>query len=447
MPAVDGLISGFDTSGLIQSITEAALQPAVTMRKRKEGLEKKMEKLAELSNLLQSVADAAGALTQQGGLASMAASASSDAVQLSLNDAVAGAGTYTVQVQQLARAETSVTAGFASADLGELQHGTLTIDYGGQTHTITVDGTNDGLGAIASAIGAIDGLDATVIDTGSGTDPFKLVVTGESGADNAIGFSFTPSGGGGAGALGFTETQAARNTIVEINGVQVESATDTVDVIPGLQMAITSMPTGPVTVRVAPDLDAMVEKVQGFVDAYNEAVEMVNLQKVYNAEAGIRGPFAGESSVRRVMDALGSMVSAQYATGGDLEALSQIGIKTERGGKLALDEDALRRALTDRYDDVEALLSSDAGPLAAIQSRIEDVFVDPDSGTLASRRESLQGTIQDLEAAIERQEAYVDDYSERLRARFTAMEAVMAQAQSTTGFLLAMLTGSTDQQA
>ncbi|MCB9672272.1 MAG: flagellar filament capping protein FliD [Alphaproteobacteria bacterium] len=441
MPAVDGVVSGFDTSGLIKSITEAALQPAVTMRKRKTGLEDKVAKITELSSLLQKVADAAGALGTEKGLASLKATSSSDLVRVSVDDEVANPGTYSIIVDRQATADTERSNTFASGGLGELSHGTLKITYGGTTHDIVIDGTNDGLEAVANQISEIDGLQAVAYDQGTGTKPWRLMISGETGVDNAITFDTSGLAGPASKKLAFTQTTAAQNARIRVNNVAIESASDTFTSLPGITIQLDGKPTGTQTIGVQKDFDSMVEKVKAFVDAYNEVQSFTDKQSVYNAEAGIKGPFSGESSVRRVTDSLANMVTAQYSTGSELDALSQIGVKTLRDGKLELDESALREALTERYDDVEKMLTSETGPLAEMQSRIEDVFVEPETGTLGSRKGSLEGSIKDLEDAIGRQEDYVDQYTERLRAKFSAMEAIMGQAQNTAGFLGAMLAG------
>lgn len=439
MPAVDGIISGFDTSGLIKSITDLALQPAVTMRTRKAGYEKKVEKITELSDKLKTLSEKAAEIGQEGGLATLSSSSTSDLIEVT-QDSDAVAGTYLVEVSQLSRGETSTSNGYADAGLGQLGHGTLTIDYGGESLDLTVDGTNDGLTALAEQINELEGLSAVVVDTGIGASPFQLVVSGENGADNAIDFSFASSGGGGTD-VAFTEMQSAQNSAVTVNGIDIESAGDTIEAIPGVTLDLKGVPTGSQTIKISEDLDGMVEKVKGFVDAYNDVQKFVNVQSVYNVEANLKGPFTGDSTVRRVTDGLSTLISNQYSNSGTLTALAEIGVATERGGTLKLDEDKLRERLSDDFENTQALLTADDGPLATLATRIDDVYVDSENGSLESRKDTIQGSIEDLEESIAKQEEYVDDYTALLREKFSAMESVMAQAQNSTNYLLAMING------
>ena len=439
MPAVDGIISGFDTSGLIKSITDLALQPAVTMRTRKAGYEKKVEKITELSDKLKTLSEKAAEIGQEGGLATLSSSSTSDLIEVT-QDSDAVAGTYLVEVSQLSRGETSTSNGYADAGLGQLGHGTLTIDYGGESLDLTVDGTNDGLTALAEQINELEGLSAVVVDTGIGASPFQLVVSGENGADNAIDFSFASSGGGGTD-VAFTEMQSAQNSAVTVNGIDIESAGDTIEAIPGVTLDLKGVPTGSQTIKISEDLDGMVEKVKGFVDAYNDVQKFVNVQSVYNVEANLKGPFIGDSTVRRVTDGLSTLISNQYSNSGTLTALAEIGVATERGGTLKLDEDKLRERLSDDFENTQALLTGPTPDAGVVYLRIDDVYVDSENGSLESRKDTIQGSIEDLEESIAKQEEYVDDYTALLREKFSAMESVMAQAQNSTNYLLAMING------
>lgn len=441
MPAIDGVASGFDTSALINSITELALIPVVGMRERKGDLESTSEKLTEFSNLVTELGEAAEELSADGALGSLTASTTNDLVEVNIDDSVAQAGDYVIETVHRAKNDTESSQGQTSEGLGTLATGTLTVNYAGTSYDIIVDSSNNGLAALASDLNeAVPGLNATVIDQGFGSSPFRLSVSGETGADNSLSFSYSGFSGTATEQLGFTETQAAEDAQIVVNGLTVQSSTDTFTTLPGVTLDISGVPDNTqFRTTVAPDPDAMVDKVQAFVDKYNEVQNFYKRNKVYNAEAGIVGPFAGESSVRRVAEGLGGLISDSYTVPDSVTGLSELGFATERGGTITLDTEALRTQLVENFDAVESFLSSDDGPLKALQARIEDVYVHSETGTLGSRKDSLESTIEDLEESISRQEAYVDDYSARLRKRFTAMEGAIASAQSTGSFLAAMI--------
>lgn len=440
MPAVDGIISGFDTTALINAITDIAALPMRGMQERQGEYEETLDAISGLSDRLTSLSEAAEALSEPRGLSSLSSSSSDELVRVSHDDSVVEAGHYTVTVNKLASAETSTSAGYADAGLGRLTHGTLTVNYQGTDHDITIDATNDGLAAVASAINDIDGLSAVVVDTGAATDPYQLIVTGETGLENAVGLD-TSGLASGAGQLAFSETVSADDTEVVMNGITLYSDDNTITSIPGLTLEIDAVPTTDTIVKVDRDFDAMVDKVQTFIDAYNEVESFYSKQSVYNVEIGLKGGLAGESGARRVMEDLSGRITNQFDVADNVfSGLSELGVSTQKGGQLELDVDSLRETLVEDYDQVEAFLSSDDGPLKTLQARIEDVYVAPEEGTLASRTESVEGSIRDLEDSISRQQAYIESYTGRLRDKFNSMEAVMGAMQNTAAFLGAMLT-------
>ena len=435
MPVIDGIVSGFDTTGLINSVIAFQAAPIQSMRDQISDLEGKRERIAGLSNRLTDLATTLGEL-QEGALRAYTATASDESISVSV-DSTAAPGIYDIEVQSLGNAEvSSSTTGFADPFSGSLQHGTLEITYQGETTSITIDGDNDGLNALSAQISEIDGLQAYALDTGSGATPYTLVVKGEMGSDNTIDFSFTGAGAGTA--LAFQEDATATDSVVEIDGQTVNLAGTSIDAIPGLTIDLTATATGPQTITVEEDLDAVTATMQSFVDAYNEVRSYYDTNTVFNADTGLKGPLVGESGARRVMETLSSMVTQQYGNDGAFEALSQLGVKTERDGKLSLDTEAFQDVWKNNRSDVEDLFFSETGPLAEIQAQIEDVFVDSDDGTLASRSESIQGSIEDLEESIARKEDFLQSYSDRLRQQFTAMESALAQSQSTSAYLSAL---------
>jgi flagellar hook-associated protein 2 len=443
MPAVDGIASGFDTSGLIEAITDLALQPAVQMRQRKSGIEDKLEKLTEFSNLVKELGEAAEELSADGALGALTATSSNELATITADPDVATPGAYEVRKVRNARAETERSRGQASSGLGTLAHGTLTVNYAGESYDITIDGSNDGLDALAETLNAeVPGINAAVVDQGFGTNPFRLTVTGDTGAENRISFGYAGFSGATSRRLDFSETQTARDAEIRVNNVLVRSPTDVFDSVPGVSLDVSAIDNDTTfRVQVEPDPDTAVERVQAFVDKYNEVQEFYARNTVFNAEIDLAGPFSGESSVRRVADGLGSIISGSYSVPDSVSGLSEIGIATERGGTLELDADALRTQLVENFDAVQGFLASDDGPLKALQSRIEDVYIAPETGTLESREDSLESTIADLEESISKQEAYVDDYSARLRERFTAMEGAIAASQATGAYLASLFGG------
>lgn len=439
MPAVDGIVSGFDTTALIEGLSTAYSIPLSYMEVDLEDEKAALEKISGLSNRLEDLSEAIEKLQGDDGLVAFSATSANESAFTSTASAGAAPGSYTIDVQRLATNETEVSEGFADKDALTLGTGTFSVTYGGVTTDVTLDGTNNSLQGLADALNDVDGISAYVLDTGSATDPYKLVVQGDdTGAANSI--SFDASGLSGT-APTFTEQVTADDALVSVNNVDVYSGSNTFDKLPGIELELVSAGQGPTQLDVGLDQETMKANVQAFVDAYNEIQSFYDANTSFNAEEGIAGALVGDSTARRVMETLGRTISSppeNTTSTNPFTALSQIGILTNQDGSLSLDEEQLSAALENNLQDVQDMFSDEKGPLGSVKELIDKTFVDPEKGTLESRKDSLNDSIEDLELRIDRQQIRLEDYTAFLREKFTAMEVAMSQFEGTASYLAGM---------
>jgi flagellar hook-associated protein 2 len=333
-----------------------------------------------------------------------------------------------------------VSQGFSDkSSTGEVAEGTLSVTYAGTSTEITVDSSNSSLEKLAAEIDAIDGLTAYVLDTGAATDPYKMVVQGnDTGADNTIAFD-TSGLTVGAAVPSFTENRSAQDSSVDINGITVTGASNSInDAIPGLDIELYQTTSSAAEVTVGLDREEITANVQAVIDAHGEVVSWVNTKSAYNADLGIQGPFVGETAVGRIMRGLQTIVSNTYSGGESLDSLAVMGIKTQSTGKLSIDSEVFDAAMDEYLDDVVAMFTSDDGFSAAMKAKI-DVYIDPVDGSLVSFEDSLEDRIDSLETQVSSYEYRIERYEARLRTKFSTMEAMLGGMQGTSNYLNAYL--------
>ena len=335
MPSIDGIVSGLDTTALIDAIVEAVAGPKYLMEEDLADLEELQEKTAGIKNRLEDMVDTMEAMDEADEFPAFSSSLSEEGYLDVTLDSEALPGTYTVDVTVLASAESEVSDGFDDADLaGVWGEGTISIDFGGVVTDVTIALTDD-LNAIAAAISdQVEGVSAYVMDTGEATGNNRLVIAGlDTGADNTI--DVDVSGLSGGTTPTFTETVSAADAEATFNGVTVYSADGVFDdVVQGMSFTALQTTTSSVTINVARDDTALTEKVQGFVDAYNEVIDYYNANTTYDSENGIEGALVGDSTTRNLIGKIGDLVTGQYDVGGALETLAQVGISTTSDGTL-----------------------------------------------------------------------------------------------------------------
>ncbi len=442
---VDGIISGLDTSGLIDAILASSGIPKQQIQARITDYETKSERISDLINRVADVTTALEDMESIGDFRSYAANyTENDAFSIEVGgDSVEGS--YDIEITATAKAEQWVGLGFSDNETDAGLTGDLVFDYNGETSTITTDGLS--LDEIASEINDVDGLTAYVMNTGDATTPYRLVVQGDDrGADYDIDFS--ASDAGVAASLGFDDTgnrkvQAASAELT-INGVAVTSDTNTVtDAVPGMTITITGTTDDAVAVEVSSDPDAIEEKVQAFIDAYNSVVNFISTNSIYDTEEGIRGAFVGESGVRRVSQGMASIITAEYGDlGQDYDSLGLIGIETTSSGLLELDSEKFQEILLAEPDQVTDLFTSDDGFIAAMKDQL-DVYTDETEGSLYVRKDSIEERITDLNDDVDALQDRLDRMEDRLRSQFTSMETTMGQLTSTQTFITSLLSTTT----
>ena len=438
---VDGLVSGMNTGAMVDAMVAVYSLPQKAIEndiadttKRKAAIASVIAKLDKLDDSIEDIEDEDDFKVYK------AEYEETDAFAVTTENG-AIPGNYTIKVNSLAETELETSGGFDDkSSTGVIGEGTLSLTYAGTTTSVTIDSTNSSLTEVASALDAIEGVSAYVLNTGADSEPFKLVVQGEdTGSDNTIEIDASALSGGTA--LTFTEQRSAANAEIEINGITVVDSDNSFgSAIPGLDIDIYQTNASAENVTVALDTDKIEKNVQGIVNSYNDIVTYVNQMSVYNSELGLAGPLVGETTVTRVLRNLASVVSEEYSSGDDINSLSLIGIKTESDGTLSLNSGDFQDGLEDYLDDVVALFTDSDGFGQAMRDAV-DVYTDSVDGTLESYKDSLEDRIRTLEDDVTAYDYRIKRYEERLRSQFSAMESMLGGMQGTSNYMSAYLGG------
>lgn len=450
--AIDGIVSGIDTTGLINSIIEAESGTLRAMQAQQSDLKDRREKVAALAGRITEISTTLDDLDEleDWDLATIT-SEENTAFSVDIDDD-ATAGTYTVQVNRLAKALVQTSSGYADrAAADSIALGTMDVTVAGVTTTITVDDATDTLADLAAKINEVDGVTAYTVDTGSGSTPWQIVIQADE-TGTANGFTLDTSGltdtSGGRTVPTFSTASAADDADVTINGVNIVSSTNVLDdVVPGIDLSLRTQGGPPEVLTVEQDTSGLIDKVQAFADKFNEAVSYHNEQSFFNQDTGNRGPLAGDSTSRRAVDRLGILVSGSYTvTDNDFQSLAELGFSTNRDGTLTFDRSEFEDAFDADPDMVIGFLTSADGPVAALKTEIDDVLVDSDEGTLTSRQESLKESEESYDERIADFQDYLDSYAQRLRDQFTNLELTLGRLQSAQTSLAALFAGGQQQQ-
>jgi flagellar hook-associated protein 2 len=196
--SIEGINSGLNTAQIIDAIL-ANDQSNITF------LEQEQSEKTDIITTLKALQ--AKFLALQTSLTKLTRAATFEAATVQVSDesvlsAAAsgrvGTGSYDVQVLSLARNHQLASQGFDDESLASFGTGTISISMGdGSTKTITIDATNNSLVGIKKAVNdAKAGVVATIINDGSSSNPYRLMITSEkTGVANKISITSSLTGG------------------------------------------------------------------------------------------------------------------------------------------------------------------------------------------------------------------------------------------------------------
>lgn len=473
MAITSSTTTALDVPTLVSQLMAVERRPIDTLNTQITSYQTKISSFGTLSGLVSSFQSAAQNLGTT--LQKLAATPSDSSVFSATAGSTAVPGNYTVEVSKLAQSQSLVAAGQASStatigngtattvtfDFGTIGGGTLTngvysgaafTSNGNGTASITIDSTNNTLEGIRDAINsAAMGVTATIVNDGSGT-PYRLALTsGSSGASNSM--KITTSGGDGsigsllgydpAGTQNLTQTIAAQNANLTVNGIAITSASNTVsEAIQGVTLTLTNTTAAPASLTVARDTTAINTAASGFVDAYNALASQIKSRSAYATNGSAGGALAGDGTLRVMQDQLRGIFNTP-ASGGTLTSLAEVGIAFQKGGSLSLDSSKLNSAISANFSDVTNLFSSSTGFATRLADWAQSTL-DP-GGLIDTRTQSLNKYVQDRNDEIDRLENQMTALQKKYTAEYTNLNLLLSRMNSTSTYLTQQLSSTSSR--
>ncbi len=438
-----GLASGLDTNSIINQLVALESQPLTALQAQQTALQTQISSLGDIASKLSALGDAAADLGTNGVLA--AKTASSNTSFTAVPGTNAAAGSYNVQVLQLAQASKWLSQPFAPGT-GH-PGGTLQLTVQGQTYapiTIT-DGMS--LADVASAIQA-QGAPVSAVVLNDGTNNYLSITATDtglpSGGGAALNVAFTPTVAPAPGTPPvYSETQAAQDASVSVDGLTFTRSSNTVsDVIPGTTLTLTQAGGPAENLVLATDVDGTQARLQKFVDAYNSVIQLVNTQLSPTQSTDRSSSLAGDGAIRTLQAKLQDLTTT-IVGGATVRSLADLGVKTASDGTLSIDPTTLASAVSRAPSAVNAIFSTAGTGLSAAVQSLVDLETPVGTGVLSMEQTQLGNSVQDLSNQADELQQRIDAYRQTLSQEFTAMEGTVSGLKSIGNFLAAQSSGKT----
>lgn len=446
-----GVGSGIFSNDLVRQLVSAERAPTEQrLNSRQAEAEAQISAFGKIKSALESLKSAAEGLSSAESLRAYVGTSSNEEVAtLSVDSSSASGGVYSLNVLDLAQAQSLASGSFADRDSTEVGTGTLTLNVGGVSTDITLDSSNNTLEGMAAAINdAGAGVSAGIVDTGSG---YRLVLSSEKGGTaNEISISVADDDGNDADSAGLSqffydgsaasnmeETVAAKDARLEVNGIEITRSTNTIEgVVDGVTFDLKSKGVSSVTVQSDPD--EVAGRVQEFVDQLNGLRGEIKKYSGLSDGTG-KGVLSGDATLRGLESDLRQMLVAIPAglEGSPVRMLADIGISTNPDtGKLDFDQSKFKDQLSAAPNDVATLFAKTDSSDGIAERLVNTVgtYLGSD-GAFASRTEGLNGTLERIAEKRDRLDLKMESYEARLIRQFSAADALISQFQSTGNYV------------
>ncbi len=435
---MDGLISGLNTTTMIQQLMAAEAAPQDKLKSSLTDEQTATKAYQAVNTKMSALQTAAEALTAPAGWQSMKASADNSSVSASVSS-TASAGQISFNVTHLAHAQVSTAVMPSSGDVVGSGGLDITIGTGGSAVTTNIPvsaltaNTAQGLADAINAKGLT--VRAAVVTTGSGATllQFSSTKTGLANAFDIAGLADEPANPaqvavaakdaeisiGDAGAAGAYTVTSSSNTFTNL--------------MPGLTVTATAETTSPVTVTTTSDTDAVSAKVKAMVDAANDALSGISDMSSYDPTTKTGGPLLSDTTTRFLSQNILSAVGNGKSGYG---SFNQLGISLDQAGKVTFDAGKFSAAMLADPVKVQDALKNGLAATFGTQAKGATNSVD---GSLTVAIQGRDSRVKDLSNQIADWDTRLQTKKEALQRQFSSLEVALGKLKDQSAWLSGQL--------
>ena len=467
-----GIGSGLDVNSIVTQLMALERRPVDQLQSATTRYQTQLSAFGKLQSAMTTLRDAARKLSDAANWTPSTIVSSNPASVSASSTGSTPPGRYSVLVSQLAAAQTVSSGSFASAS-DAVGDGSLTIELGrwstdatgftpkdgSPAVTVTIapgatslqnirDAINSaGAGVSASIVTDANGARLALRSTATGeTNGFRISAVegnGNGNVNTTAGLSqlaFDPANGG----VGMTQSLAAANATATINGVAINSASNTLtEVLDGLTIKLGQVGSTAVDITADRDSVAIRKSITDFATAYNDLVKLTREQTKFDEGTKSAGTLQGDRSAVGLLSQLRSLVGSNSGASTAFMRLSSVGLEPQSDGTLKVNDSKLDAALS-RIDELKTFFSrNDTGTandgFGVMLRDFGDGTLSSD-GVLTTRQTGLQERIARNADSVSRLEERLAMVEKRLRERYTRLDTNMAQLSGLQDYVSQQIT-------
>ncbi|MBA0204478.1 flagellar filament capping protein FliD [Pectobacterium aroidearum] len=374
-------------------------------------------------------------------------------------DSKAVAGTYSIDVKQLAQAhsitstaKTSATEPLSTTDTKLV----IAQDNGKFTKVgddylkyleIDIKAGETSLNDVRDAINKVNGTVTASVVKAKDNEYYLMLTAKNSGTESKISI-------GGDDTSVFngapTEKVAAKNAQITANGIEIERQSNAIsDAFEGVTINLLAQTeTGkPETLTIEQDITGMKDTIKAWVDAYNALQDTISAQTKYTAvEAGesqvsSNGALLGDSTVRGIQSKLKAQLTTVQSGGDEFRILADLGITQNfKTGKLEISDTKLEKALKEEPGRVRDFFVGDndkTGFATQTRTYLKEVL-DTSEGLIKTKEDGINSSLKKLDTQAARVQDAIESTIAIYQKQFVDLDKAMTDMNSTMSRLTSM---------
>ncbi|WP_291758205.1 flagellar filament capping protein FliD [Cellulomonas sp. 73-145] len=453
---IDGLVSGLNTTDLINQLMSVESGPQTLLKTKQSDTQTFIAALQALNTKVSSLGTAATTASTATSWAALTATSSATSVTATATTS-ASPTQVSFTVDKLAQRQVSLTDVFTDV-----------ASFTGSGNSLTLTSAAGSTQIDTTGITSVTGLASAITNSNAGVSAVAVQVTGgyrlqlsakQTGAANAFQlYQGTPADvtAGTATAKTLTSLTAAQDAQLTLwpgtSAAQTFTSTTNTfsNVLTGVSITTSAVETNPVTLTLGRDTTALSTLGSNLVSQLNLVLGEISSR---TSSTTTTDPTTGGTVVTPGVLGMDSSVStlqqqltaaASYPVNG--VSPSTVGISIQRDGTFAFDQAAYSAALAADPQKVQDVVSGLAARVAAVTTSTSD----PTSGSLTAEITAQQGVVKDLGDQISQWDVTLQLRRESLQTTYSNLEVTLSNLKSQSSWLssqLGSLSGSSSSSS
>ncbi|GAA0963672.1 flagellar filament capping protein FliD [Frigoribacterium faeni] len=451
---IDGLVSGLDTTTLINTLMQSEAVPQTILKNKATAGQTLVAALQGLNSRIADLATLATSTAKAGSLSLFTPTSSSTAVTATTS-AGAVSGSVDLVVGATASSKTAVTAAMTAWPDSPA---TLTfVSASGKTTEVTA--ASSSLDDVVKAVNA-SAAGVSAVKVASGTDASGAV-------QYRLQLSSTTSGAAGGfevhrGTAADVEAGTAADLMAQPGAAVIAQARDAsitlwagtaaeqvvtsgsntfADVIPGVSVTVSAVTAEPVHLTIARDATAATKVASDLIAGVNAALTIISTKSAATTSTSSSGTttvtagvFGGNSTTRGITQRLTDAVLSPV----DGRSPSAIGISIDaKTGQFSVDAEKFAAALAADPEKVQATMSAIAARVASTSTAVSDKF----DGSLTKVITGQQSVVRDLNDRVSVWDDRLAARRENLQKTYSALEVALSNLTAQQSYITSQLAG------